>query len=60
MYLRKHAAHKHLVLIVNKCDLVPTWVTKQWVTKQWVIKCGKTDGRHGGEDKWGRVSGGGG
>ena len=33
MYLRKHAAHKHLVLIVNKCDLVPTWVTKQWVTR---------------------------
>ena len=33
VYLKKHAAHKHLVLIVNKCDLVPTWVTKQWVTR---------------------------
>ena len=31
-YLKKHAAHKHMVFIVNKCDLVPTWVTKKWVT----------------------------
>jgi nuclear GTP-binding protein len=31
--LRKNARHKHLVFILNKCDLVPTWVTKRWVTK---------------------------
>ena len=31
-YLKRHAAHKHMVFIVNKCDLVPTWVTKKWVT----------------------------
>jgi nuclear GTP-binding protein len=22
--------HKHMVLILNKCDLVPTWVTRRW------------------------------
>ncbi len=26
-YLRKEASHKHLIFILNKCDLVPTWVT---------------------------------
>ncbi len=25
-YLRKECPHKHLVLVLNKCDLVPTWV----------------------------------
>ena len=30
-YLRKHAPHKHLVFILNTCDLVPTWVTRKWV-----------------------------
>ena len=30
-HLRKNAAHKHLVIVVNKCDLVPTWVTRKWV-----------------------------
>lgn len=30
-YLRKHAPHKHLVFVLNKCDLVPTWVTRKWV-----------------------------
>jgi len=30
-YLKKHAAHKHLIFVINKCDLVPTWVTKKWV-----------------------------
>jgi nuclear GTP-binding protein len=23
--------HKHLVFLLNKCDLVPTWVTRRWV-----------------------------
>lgn len=23
--------HKHLVFVLNKCDLVPTWVTRRWV-----------------------------
>lgn len=26
-YLRKEKAHKHLVYVLNKVDLVPTWVT---------------------------------
>ena len=26
-YLKKHAKHKNLILVLNKCDLVPTWVT---------------------------------
>ena len=26
-YLRKEKQHKHLFFILNKCDLVPTWVT---------------------------------
>jgi len=25
-YLKKEAPHKHLIFILNKCDLVPTWV----------------------------------
>ncbi|TNJ27667.1 Nucleolar GTP-binding protein 2 [Giardia muris] len=25
--------HRHLVYILNKCDLVPTWVTASWITK---------------------------
>lgn len=31
-YLKKEKPHKHLVFILNKCDLVPTWVTQRWVT----------------------------
>ena len=30
-YLKKNMRHKHLVFILNKCDLVPTWCTKKWV-----------------------------
>jgi len=30
-YLRDHARHKHLIFVLNKCDLVPTWVTRRWV-----------------------------
>ena len=26
-YIRKEKAHKQIVLIINKCDLVPNWVT---------------------------------
>lgn len=31
VYLEKEAKHKHLVFVLNKCDLVPTWVTAKWV-----------------------------
>lgn len=30
-HLRKNAPHKHLIFVLNKVDLVPTWVTKKWV-----------------------------
>ncbi|KAJ1907417.1 GTPase required for pre-60S ribosomal subunit nuclear export and maturation [Coemansia sp. IMI 209127] len=30
-YLKAEAPHKHLVYILNKVDLVPTWVTARWV-----------------------------
>ena len=26
-YLKAEAPHKHLIFVLNKCDLVPTWVT---------------------------------
>ena len=26
-YLKREKPHKHLILLLNKCDLVPTWVT---------------------------------
>jgi len=30
-FLRKEKPHKHLILVMNKVDLVPTWVTKRWI-----------------------------
>ncbi|XP_043506055.1 nucleolar GTP-binding protein 2-like [Polistes fuscatus] len=30
-YLRTEKPHKHLMFILNKVDLVPTWVTQRWV-----------------------------
>ncbi|KAI9222093.1 NUC091 domain-containing protein [Blastocladiella britannica] len=30
-YIKKEAPHKHLLFLLNKCDLVPTWVTQRWV-----------------------------
>uniref|UniRef100_A0AC35TRC2 Nucleolar GTP-binding protein 2 n=1 Tax=Rhabditophanes sp. KR3021 TaxID=114890 RepID=A0AC35TRC2_9BILA len=32
-FLRKEKPHKHLILVLNKVDLVPTWVTKLWLKK---------------------------
>lgn len=34
-HLKDSAKHKHLIFVLNKCDLVPTWVTKRCV-------CGNT------------------
>lgn len=30
-HVKKNASHKHLVIVINKCDLVPSWVTRKWV-----------------------------
>ncbi|KZV99308.1 NGP1NT-domain-containing protein, partial [Exidia glandulosa HHB12029] len=30
-YMKKEKAHKQVVLLINKCDLVPNWVTARYV-----------------------------
>ncbi|KAF7730549.1 GTPase required for pre-60S ribosomal subunit nuclear export and maturation [Apophysomyces ossiformis] len=30
-YIRKEKPHKHLIFVLNKVDLVPTWSTARWV-----------------------------
>lgn len=30
-YMKKETPHKHLIFVLNKCDLVPTWVAAAWV-----------------------------
>ncbi|XP_004372150.1 nucleolar GTP-binding protein 2 isoform X1 [Trichechus manatus latirostris] len=30
-FLKKEKPWKHLIFVLNKCDLVPTWATKRWV-----------------------------
>uniref|UniRef100_A0A6T6BP81 Nucleolar GTP-binding protein 2 n=1 Tax=Compsopogon caeruleus TaxID=31354 RepID=A0A6T6BP81_9RHOD len=30
-FVARDCPHKHIVLILNKCDLVPTWVTSRWL-----------------------------
>ena len=30
-YMKTEKTHKHLILVLNKVDLVPTWVTQKWV-----------------------------
>ncbi|XP_077216030.1 nuclear/nucleolar GTPase 2-like [Tasmannia lanceolata] len=30
-HLKQHCTHKHLVFLLNKCDLVPAWATKGWL-----------------------------
>lgn len=32
-FLRKERPHKHLVTVINKVDLVPTWVTRKWIAE---------------------------
>ncbi|GBM62530.1 Nucleolar GTP-binding protein 2 [Araneus ventricosus] len=31
-FMKKEKPHKQLIFVLNKCDLVPTWVTQRWVT----------------------------
>ena len=30
-HIKKNASHKHMVIVLNKCDLVPSWVARKWV-----------------------------
>lgn len=30
-HLKKNAPHKHMIIVLNKCDLAPGWVTRKWV-----------------------------
>jgi nuclear GTP-binding protein len=30
-FMKREAPHKHMVLLLNKCDLVPTWVSSRWL-----------------------------
>ena len=30
-HIRKNYPHKHIVFVLNKCDLVPVWATVRWV-----------------------------
>nr|CAQ43258.1 Nucleolar GTP-binding protein 2 [Zygosaccharomyces rouxii] len=30
-YMSKETPHKHLMYVLNKCDLVPTWVAAAWI-----------------------------
>lgn len=32
-YLKSEKAHKQLVFVLNKCDLVPNWATSRWVAE---------------------------
>ena len=29
--MKKEKSHKHMILLLNKVDLIPTWVTQKWV-----------------------------
>lgn len=29
-FMRRQCPHKHMILLLNKCDLVPTWATAKW------------------------------
>nr|XP_043628580.1 nuclear/nucleolar GTPase 2 [Erigeron canadensis] len=30
-HLKENCKHKHMILLLNKCDLTPPWVTKGWL-----------------------------
>ncbi|CAL0326567.1 unnamed protein product [Lupinus luteus] len=30
-HLKENCTHKHMVLLLNKCDLIPAWATKGWL-----------------------------
>ncbi|GAB4854028.1 Nuclear/nucleolar GTPase 2 [Ancistrocladus abbreviatus] len=30
-HLKENCKHKHMILLLNKCDLIPAWATKGWL-----------------------------
>ncbi|XP_062090637.1 nuclear/nucleolar GTPase 2 [Humulus lupulus] len=30
-HLKEHCKHKNMILLLNKCDLIPAWATKGWL-----------------------------
>jgi nuclear GTP-binding protein len=30
-HIKKNASHKQIIIVINKCDLVPSWVTRKWI-----------------------------
>lgn len=30
-FIKKNCPHKHIIFILNKCDLIPTWATAAWI-----------------------------
>ncbi|XP_057542668.1 nuclear/nucleolar GTPase 2 [Amaranthus tricolor] len=30
-HLKENCSHKHMVFLLNKCDLIPSWATKGWL-----------------------------
>jgi nuclear GTP-binding protein len=30
-FMKRECPHKHMILLLNKCDLVPTWVSSRWL-----------------------------
>ena len=31
-FMKKEKPHKHLIILLNKCDLIPVWAAKKWVS----------------------------
>jgi ribosome biogenesis GTPase A len=36
-FMKKEKKHKHLILLLNKCDLVPTWATVSLSLEEFLI-----------------------
>jgi nuclear GTP-binding protein len=30
-HIKKHASHKQLIIVINKCDLIPSWAARKWI-----------------------------
>jgi len=30
-HIKENCPHKHIIMVLNKCDLIPNWVTKRWL-----------------------------